>query len=1135
MSGQDGQEPGQEPLREAALPVPAGPPVPAPAPAPRRRHRPGRWWRWPLQAAILLVEGILLILIIGGSMLAWRAAQGPVDLSWMLPRLGRIAHAAVPDDRISVQHLAIAWRGFTRGPDQPVQVTGDGISVVDRARDRSVSLDHAALDLSAAWAVRGTFAPRVVTLDGLRVSARRAAPRNEAGPPERGRPARPWDVRATARDAIAVLRQPPQDDRHLAPVRFAGLAELRRITVTGASLVLEPAAAAAAAPATGADLSDKALQLGNFSLVAARGDSGGLSLQASGVLASRAGPLPAATADARPSLSLRGAVSPAGMVTLDATAILGDPAAMLAAIGARGDLPVPDMAVQAQAGLAAGPDARITDLRASVTGGAGHLRIDGAIIPVSALHVSLSGDESHLAVDSDSHIVFGAVSSAPPPTVTLTGGATWEAGAIIASLGLGIDHVASDDVPAYWPPGFADGARNWIKAQVRDGQLHDGTVSLGLKSNQDLSDIEVFSATGTVPAQGLTVTWLPPIPPLTQVNGAIVLQGPDAIAIRVDDARQGDLTLSKSGIVITGLSARDQIGTITVNLVGPVAEAVALVNHPRLHLLQGVPLPLKVTSGTVTTRVQLALPLDANVTTNQITMTTHAALQDLSLTGLLLGRDVTHGQLTIDATMEKLHLAGSAALAGIPVTLALDTSFTKGPPSGVVASLQASATADQSQLAAAGIPTGGILDGTADASVAVQAQRGGRTDINARLALPESHLRVNAIAWAGGEGSATATAHLALQGDRIIAFDPVNLQGPGIDVAIRPSFTDGRLSAIGIDRLRLGVTDLSGSVGLPAAKSDPYVIAVQGKALDLSGVFGKKASPSVKPANDALSTISSKDEFAPHPPWRATVSLDRVLFGRMAAGGARVIEGLRGQVVNNGTVVQSADVSVRVAPSGGLTHLSIVPNGPGSRRVTLTSADLGGLLKATNAYDVINGGALRIDASYDDRRPTHPLSGTVEMDKFTLGNAPTVAKVLQGMTLYGVVDLMHGSGLFFSKLVAPFTLESRKLTLADARAYSASLGLTAHGTVDLPQNAFNIQGTIVPAYFFNSLLGHIPLIGKLFSPEKGGGIFAADFQLVGPINNPAVHVNALSMVAPGFLRDLFNKKGAPTPSSLKQP
>jgi hypothetical protein len=225
--------------------------------------------------------------------------------------------------------------------------------------------------------------------------------------------------------------------------------------------------------------------------------------------------------------------------------------------------------------------------------------------------------------------------------------------------------------------------------------------------------------------------------------------------------------------------------------------------------------------------------------------------------------------------------------------------------------------------------------------------------------------------------------------------------------------------------------------------------------------------------------------------------------------------------VNNGVVVQSAQVAMTVYPSGSNAHVSIVPDVGGTRNVTVTSGDFGGLLKATNAYDLISGGVLRIDAVYDDRLANHPASGTAEMDNFTLGNAPTVAKALAAMTLYGVVDLLHGKGLFFSKLIAPFHLADRRLDLSQARAYSASLGLTAHGSIDLPNNRFDIQGTIVPAYFFNSLLGHLPLIGKFFAPEKGGGLFAAKYELVGPIDNPQVHVNALSLITPGFLRGMF--------------
>jgi hypothetical protein len=47
-----------------------------------------------------------------------------------------------------------------------------------------------------------------------------------------------------------------------------------------------------------------------------------------------------------------------------------------------------------------------------------------------------------------------------------------------------------------------------------------------------------------------------------------------------------------------------------------------------------------------------------------------------------------------------------------------------------------------------------------------------------------------------------------------------------------------------------------------------------------------------------------------------------------------------------------------------------------------------------------------------------------------------------------------------------------------------------------PGARVNLGGTVVPAYFFNSLLGRVPLIGKLLSPQKGrrrirGGLLVA--------------------------------------------
>jgi hypothetical protein len=136
-------------------------------------------------------------------------------------------------------------------------------------------------------------------------------------------------------------------------------------------------------------------------------------------------------------------------------------------------------------------------------------------------------------------------------------------------------------------------------------------------------------------------------------------------------------------------------------------------------------------------------------------------------------------------------------------------------------------------------------------------------------------------------------------------------------------------------------------------------------------------------------------------------------------------------------------------------------------------------------------------------------------------NSPVLGKLLQAITLYGLVDVLRGPGIRFSHVVVPFHYDGADLTLDDARAANPSLGLTAKGRISVSSGRVSIAGTIVPAYFFNAMLGHLPLVGKLFSPEKGGGVFAARFGLDGTLEDPTITINAVSALTPGFLREIF--------------
>ncbi len=131
-------------------------------------------------------------------------------------------------------------------------------------------------------------------------------------------------------------------------------------------------------------------------------------------------------------------------------------------------------------------------------------------------------------------------------------------------------------------------------------------------------------------------------------------------------------------------------------------------------------------------------------------------------------------------------------------------------------------------------------------------------------------------------------------------------------------------------------------------------------------------------------------------------------------------------------------------------------------------------------------------------------------------------KILQALTLYGIPDAIRGPGLFFSRAVVPLRYAGNVVELHAARAYSAALGVTAKGWLDLGRSTMNVQGTIVPAYVLNSLLGRLPGIGRFFSPEQGGGLIAADVALRGALDDPGVSVNPASLLTPGALRGVFN-------------
>jgi hypothetical protein len=68
----------------------------------------------------------------------------------------------------------------------------------------------------------------------------------------------------------------------------------------------------------------------------------------------------------------------------------------------------------------------------------------------------------------------------------------------------------------------------------------------------------------------------------------------------------------------------------------------------------------------------------------------------------------------------------------------------------------------------------------------------------------------------------------------------------------------------------------------------------------------------------------------------------------------------------------------------------------------------------------------------------------------------------------------------------------------------------------------NLKGSIIPSYTLNSLPGKVPLLGELLVGGKDEGVFGAKFSVRGAMDTPDIMVNPLSILTPGFLRNIFD-------------
>ena len=198
------------------------------------------------------------------------------------------------------------------------------------------------------------------------------------------------------------------------------------------------------------------------------------------------------------------------------------------------------------------------------------------------------------------------------------------------------------------------------------------------------------------------------------------------------------------------------------------------------------------------------------------------------------------------------------------------------------------------------------------------------------------------------------------------------------------------------------------------------------------------------------------------------------------------------------------------------------------RKLVALTDDAGQAFRLIGFYPNLQGGQMRLDVNLDGKGPAEK-TGLLLVERFQILGDPIVSELLQtndGSSSYTEAGKRPSRKIErqtteFDWMRAPFSVGYNQFVLEDAELRGPLLGAALRGKADFKLQGVDIGGTYVPLQGLNAAVGGIPLFGQLLAGPKGEGVLGITFRIYGPMAQPQVVVNPLSMIAPGIFREMF--------------
>lgn len=640
----------------------------------------------------------------------------------------------------------------------------------------------------------------------------------------------------------------------------------------------------------------------------------------------------------------------------------------------------------------------------------------------------------------------------------------------------------TEDLLKLWPLDEGPLTRTWLAENLIAGLFDDASIAVRIAPERP----PVFDVGFTF--SEVSLSYLPEQPPLVDLQGygSISSSRLTVVADRgfVRPTPSTSLNASGTVFVIEDIDAEPNIVDLTLNVSGPIEGQLDMLDREPFEFLKRSGQSAKLATGMASTQGKVVFPLVDIIPDEQIKYSIRAQATEVFSDVIVEGYTIASEALQISADrLDGLRIGGIATFGGVPIegewVLPLDEN--SNGSSRLTGAIEVSQFASDSL--GLGLPDG-TFSGKGLGRIEVDFPPDQTPKLRFFSDLNQVGVSAPAIGWFKSQDRTGSLEVLADLSDPP-SVTKLTLQAPGLEAEGNISLSSsGDLDRAEFQNVQVGGW-FNGPVALVGRGPDrPFDVAVTGGRMDL-----RSSNVGTSSGNDAGDLDVRLDRLV----ISESISLTNLI------GDFDPQRGMSGRFT--GRVNGRSPITGELFPSKHGTAVKI------------WGKDGGAILRDVGLLETGHGGAMEL--TLQPRSKEGFYDGFLKIDKIRVRDAPAMADLLNAISVVGLLEQLNGDGILFAEVDGKFILTPDEVLVQNSRAVGASLGLTMDGTYDLNGDVLDMQGVVTPVYAING-------IGSLIS-RPGEGVIGISYKMGGSSDDPNVSVNPLSLLTPGFLRDIFRK------------